>query len=180
MLVSTADMSSTWSSLDRPIVQGYPDGCQHRLQILLRLRPHEGASALVCHLLPEVMLLVCSHKRVESEEDMHQAMQMLAELRRTESTPNVEAEALKRNKGGGGPWMSFTRQRRAPKPRSAKKGGGSPSAGGRRGSPLATVVSVDAEARRTMAGVAADAAAGTSPSGRTDHSGAAERHSHKK
>lgn len=120
------------------------------------------------------------HKRVESEEDMNQAMQMLAELRRTESTPNVEAEALKRNKGGGGPWMSFTRQRRAPKPRSAKKGGGSPSAGGRRGSPLATVVSVDAEARRTMAGVAADAAAGTSPSGRTDHSGAAERHSHRK
>ncbi|KAL0031783.1 hypothetical protein WJX79_007279 [Trebouxia sp. C0005] len=97
------------------------------------------------------------HKRVESEEDMDQAMQMLAELRRTESTPNVEAEALKRNKGGGGPWMSFTRQRRTPKPRSAKK-----------------------EARRTMDGVAANAAAGTSPSGRTDHSGAAERHSHKK
>ncbi|KAA6424603.1 MAG: sec14 cytosolic factor [Trebouxia sp. A1-2] len=79
------------------------------------------------------------HKRVESEEDMDQAMQMLAELRRTESTPNVEAEALKRNKGGGGPWMSFTRQRRTPKPRSAKKGG-SPSAGARRGSPLATVL----------------------------------------
>ena len=112
------------------------------------------------------MLLLCSHKRVESQEDMQQAMQMLAELRRTESTPNVEAEALKRSKGGGGPWMSFTRQRRTPKPRSAKKGGGSPSAGGRRGSPLATV--------------AADAAAGTSPSGRTDHIGAAERHSHKK
>lgn len=110
---------------------------------------------------------------------MDQAMQMLAELRRTESTPNVEAEALKRNKGGGGPWMSFTRQRRTPKPRSAKKGG-SPSAGARRGSPLATVLSVDAEARRTMDGVAANAAAGTSPSGRTDHSGAAERHSHKK
>ena len=135
---------------------------------------------LTFHLFPEVMLLVCSHKRVDSQEDMDQAMQMLAEMRRTESTPNVEAEALKRNKGMGGPWMSFTRQRRPPKPRSAKKGGGSPSAGARRGSPLATVVSVDAEARRTMAGVAADAAAGTSPSGRTDHSGAAERHSHKK
>ncbi|DBB03850.1 hypothetical protein WJX77_000741 [Trebouxia sp. C0004] len=120
------------------------------------------------------------HKRVDSQADMDQAMQMLAELRRTESTPNVEAEALKRSKGGGGPWMSFTRQRRPPKPRSAKKEGGSPSAGARRGSPLATVVSVDAEARRTMEGVAADAAAGISPSGRTDHSGAAERHSHKK
>ncbi len=24
---------------DKPIVQGYLDGCQHRLQILLRLRP---------------------------------------------------------------------------------------------------------------------------------------------
>jgi len=27
-------------SLDRSIVQGYPGGCQHRLQILLRLRPY--------------------------------------------------------------------------------------------------------------------------------------------
>ena len=26
--------------LDRPIVQGYLDGCQHNLQILLRLRPY--------------------------------------------------------------------------------------------------------------------------------------------
>ncbi len=25
---------------DRPVVQGYPDGCQHRLQTLLRLRPY--------------------------------------------------------------------------------------------------------------------------------------------
>ena len=71
------------------------------------------------------------------QEDMDQALQMLSELRRTESTPNVEAEALKRNKGGGGPWMSFTRQRRPPKPRPATRGGASP----RRGSPLATVVS---------------------------------------
>lgn len=79
-----------------------------------------------------------SRKQVESQEaDMNQALLMLAEMRRTESTPNVEAEALKRNKGGGGPWMSFTRQRRPPKPRSAKRGGASP----RRGSPLATVAS---------------------------------------
>lgn len=79
-----------------------------------------------------------SRKQTDSkEEDMDQALQMLSELRRTESTPNVEAEALKRNKGGGGPWMSFTRQRRPPKPRPAKKGGASP----RRGSPLATVLS---------------------------------------
>ena len=79
-----------------------------------------------------------SRKQMDSkEEDMDQALQMLSELRRTESTPNVEAEALKRNKGGGGPWMSFTRHRRPPKPRPAKKGGASP----RRGSPLATVVS---------------------------------------
>ena len=126
------------------------------------------------------MWLVCSRKR-ESQEDMNQAMQMLAEMRRTESSPNVEAEALKRNKGGGGPWMSFTRQRRPHKPRSAKKGGGSPAAGGgRRGSPLATVVSVDVEARRAMADVASQAASGTSPSARSDQSGAAERHSHKK
>ena len=107
---------------------------------------------------------------------MNQALQMLSEMRRTESSPNVEAEALKRSKGGGGPWMSFTRQRRTPKPRSAKKGGGSPIAGGRKGSPLATVVSVDAEA---MAG-AADAAAGNSPGARSDHSRAAERSSPKK
>ena len=79
-----------------------------------------------------------SRKQMDSqEEDMDQALQMLSELRRTESTPNVEAEALKRNKGNGGPWMSFTRQRRPPKPRPAKKGSASP----RRGSPLATVVS---------------------------------------
>ena len=79
-----------------------------------------------------------SRKQIDSkEEDMDQALQMLSELRRTESTPNVEAEALKRNKGGGGPWMSFTRQRRPPKPRPAKRGGTSP----RRGSPLATVLS---------------------------------------
>ena len=81
-----------------------------------------------------------SRKQMDcKEEDMDQALQMLSELRRTESTPNVEAEALKRNKGGGGPWMSFTRQRRPPKPRPAKKGGASP----RRGSPLATVISGD-------------------------------------
>ncbi len=127
---------------------------------------------------PEATPLLCSRKGTDSQEDMNQAMQMLAEMRRTESTPNVEAEALKRNKGGGGPWMSFTRQRRPPKPRSAKKGSGSTTKA-RRGSPLATVVSVDAEARRTMADVA-DAAAGTSPSARSDHSDAAERPHSKK
>lgn len=79
-----------------------------------------------------------SNKQTGSQEaDMDQALLMLAEMRRTESTPNVEAEALKRNKGGGGPWMSFTRQRRAPKPNSSKRRGASP----RRGSPLATVAS---------------------------------------
>ena len=81
-----------------------------------------------------------SRKQVGAQEDMDQALQMLAELRRTESTPNVEAEALKRNKGGGGPWMSFTRQRRPAKPRSAKQRDGSPG-GARRGSPLSTVIS---------------------------------------
>lgn len=84
--------------------------------------------------------LTSSRKQMDRQEaDMDQALLMLSEMRRTESTPNVEAEALKRNKGGGGPWMSFTRQRRPPKPRggSAKRGGASP----RRGSPLATVAS---------------------------------------
>lgn len=70
---------------------------------------------------------------------MNKALEMLADLRRTESSPNVEAEALKRNKGGGGPWMSFTRQRRPPKPRAAKKGAATP----RKNSPLATVTSGD-------------------------------------
>lgn len=80
-----------------------------------------------------------SRKPMGAQEDMDQALQMLAELRRTESTPNVEAEALKQNKGGGGPWMSFTRQRRPAKSRSAKQDG-SPG-GARRGSPLSTVIS---------------------------------------
>lgn len=71
---------------------------------------------------------------------MERALQMLSEMRRTESTPNVEAEALKRNKGAGGPWMSFTRQQRPHKPRSGKKGS---AAAVRKGSPLATVTSGD-------------------------------------
>lgn len=70
---------------------------------------------------------------------MNKALEMLAELRRTESSPNVEAEALKRSKGGGGPWLSFTRQRRPPKPRTAKKGVATP----RKNSPLAAVTSGD-------------------------------------
>ena len=131
------------------------------------LRPGDA----YCTLLPctdTVVPCECRRKPEESQQAVEQAMQMLAELRRTESSPNVEAEALKRNKGGGGPWMSFTRQRRPPKPRSGKKGGegGSPTRG-RHGSPLATVVSVDAN---TMAD-AADSAVGHG------QNGAAERHS---
>ena len=120
--------------------------------------------------------VLCSRKQEEAQQDMEQALQMLSELRRTESTPNVEAEALKRNKGGGGPWMSFTRQRRPPKLNSGKKGAGSPT-GPRRGSPLATVVSVDAEASRTTARLAASGAAPTAPG---DQAGAAERPASKK
>ena len=96
-----------------------------------------------------------SRKQLDAQQDMDQALLMLAELRRTESTPNVEAEALKRNKGGGGPWMSFTRQRRPPKPRPAKKGSGSPG-GARRGSPLSTVISGESDSSSDLTACAYD------------------------
>lgn len=116
----------------------------------------------------------CRQHRKEkaAQEDMDKALQMLAEMRRTESSPNVEAEALKRNKGGGGPWMSFTRQRRPPKPRTAKKGPATP----RKGSPLATVTSGDV---CLQSGASPDAAAFVV---RASNHGAAEAqpHSHSK
>ena len=116
----------------------------------------------------------CRQQRKEkaAQEDMDKALQMLAEMRRTESSPNVEAEALKRNKGGGGPWMSFTRQRRPPKPRTAKKGAGTP----RKGSPLATVTSGDV---CLQSGASPDAAGFVVRA--NNHGGAeAGRHSHSK
>ena len=48
-------------SHDRPVVQGYPGGCQDGLQILLRAKalPHEGASALVYGGHTAEVLYVC-------------------------------------------------------------------------------------------------------------------------
>ena len=116
----------------------------------------------------------CSHHRKDkaAQEDLDKAMQMLSELRRTESSPNVEAEALKRNKGGGGPWLSFSRQRKPPKPRTAKKG----PASSRMGSPLATVTSGDI----CLQSGAAPNAAGFIVRANNGNGAESDRHSHSK
>eukprot|EP00891_Asterochloris_glomerata_P002496 jgi/Astpho2/2496/Aster-x0537 len=45
----------------------------------------------------------------------NKALEMLADMRRINSTPNVEQAAIEQTaRTGGGPWMSFTRQRRKP------------------------------------------------------------------
>ncbi len=70
---------------------------------------------------PFTMLTMVVHlcRQRQSRDNDEAAMKMLSSIRRVESTPNVEAAAIARSsRGGGGPWMSFTRKRR---PRTDRK-----------------------------------------------------------